>query len=302
MTSMTQMVGITGIITMTDLFFRIAERALGLAPTIQPMIAPLFAPMPYTDNEEMLDILETEEQDDQSSVTATATPTTLENNTHLEPDSQPVASSNASKEASASQRSDIPPVIPVERHVTTYPEIHQPFAQTRVSTSEQTGSAQPHHEMPVKNAIDPIDDGTHHVFLVIERAGDTQEERPGIPVLLTRVQPLPAMLPSSPFTGQKAPRSTEVVIHRQHEPCHHDARGSRDDFSRASQTEQHMGEMLPESVQAIQATPAVHVTIGRIEVRANPVSALEARPQRQHAVPKAMSLDEYLRQSEKGGL
>ena len=288
---------------MTDLFFRIAERALGLAPTIQPMIAPLFAPMSFADNEELLDILATEEQDSRRSVTSIATPTTLENNTHLEPDSQPVASSSASKEASVAHRSGIPPVTHVERHATAYPEIKQPFAQTRVSTSEQTVSAQTQYDMPVKNThIAPaMDESMHDTLPVIERSENRQAERQGTSVPLTRVHPLPSMLPSIPFTGQKAPRSMEAVIHRQHEPFHDDDRGSKDDLFHTRLAEQYTGEIIQEGVQATQAAPAIHVTIGRIEVRANPVPALEARTQRQQVAPKAMSLDEYLKQSEKGG-
>lgn len=82
---------------------------------------------------------------------------------------------------------------------------------------------------------------------------------------------------------------------------HDDARGSRDGLSRATLAEQYTGEPLPEGIQITQATPAVHVTIGRIEVRANPVSHTQVQPQHQQSVPKAMSLDEYLKQSEKGG-
>ncbi|MEO8972507.1 MAG: hypothetical protein ABI406_13010 [Ktedonobacteraceae bacterium] len=299
---MTEMSGMTGAIHMTDLFFRIAERALGLAPTIQPMIAPLFAPASYADSEEMLDILATEEQDSRHSDTSIAS-TIRESNTQLEHGIQSFASSNTSKEASVAHQSGILPVTPVERHTTAYPEIHQSFAQTRISTSEQTGSAQPHQDTPVKNThiAQAIDDSTHHVFPAIGRPENKQEERLSTSVPLTRDQPLPAILPPVSFTGQKAPRSTETVINRHHGPSHADVQESRDGLSRAKLTEQYRSEPLRESVQTTGAAPAVHVTIGRIEVRANPVPTLEARTQRRHAAPKTMSLDEYLKQSEKGG-
>lgn len=283
---------------MTDLFFRIAERALGLAPIIQPMIAPLFAPTSYADGEEMLDILATEEQDGQSSDTSIAALMILESNAHLQHDIQPIAPTIASKEAFVANRANIPPIPPVERRATAYPELQS--AQTRAFTSEQAVSAQPQYDTLVKNTqVAPaMDDSILHELPVIKRPEDNQVERRQT---LTCVQPLPVMPPSIPFTGQKAPpRSTEAVKNTKH-GLFHDAGRSRDGLSRGRLVEQYTGETLQESVQTTQAAPAVHVTIGRIEVRANPVPALEALPQRQHAVPKAMSLDEYLKQSEKGG-
>jgi hypothetical protein len=45
------------------------------------------------------------------------------------------------------------------------------------------------------------------------------------------------------------------------------------------------------------APPAVHVTIGRIEVRATPAAPpATPRPQAQAPVPAPMSLEEHLRQ------
>jgi hypothetical protein len=283
------MVGITGTIIMTDLFFRIAERALELAPTIQPMIAPLFAPMSYADGEELLDAMANEKLGSQRSDTSIA-PTIPESNTHLKHNIQPIA----------------PAIAPVERRATVnvYSEVELRATQTHVTTSGQAVPAQSRYDTPGKNTqfVTAIDGITQHELPVIVRPGDNQEERRSTPVPLTRVQPLPAMPPSIPFTGQQAPRrSTEAVMNMKRGLFHVDARGSRDGLSRATLAEQNMGETLQGGVQITQATPAVHVTIGRIEVRANPVSHTQVQLQRQQSVPKAMSLDEYLKQNEKGG-
>jgi hypothetical protein len=57
----------------------------------------------------------------------------------------------------------------------------------------------------------------------------------------------------------------------------------------------------PLSIPAAQqspSTPTIHVTIGRIEIRATPPSA---PPQRPRAAAPVMGLDEYLRQRNAGG-
>jgi hypothetical protein len=295
----------TGTITMTDLFFRIAERALEVAPTIQPMIAPLFASMSFADGEELLDVMTNEEQGSQRRDTSIA-PTTPESITHLKQNMQPIAPAIAPKEAFVSNQAGIPPIPPVERRATVnvYPEIELRATQTPVPTPEQTFSAQSRYDTPGKNTqFDTEIDGiAQHELPVIERPGDNQEERRSTPVLLTRIQPLPAIPPSIPFTGQQAPpQSAEAVMNMKRGLFLDDVRGSRDGLSRATLAEQNMNETLQGGVQITQATTAVHVTIGRIEVRANPVSPSQVQPQRQQTVPKAMSLDEYLKQSEKGG-
>jgi hypothetical protein len=302
MTCMTGMVEITRTITMTDLFFRIAERALELAPTIQPMIAPLFASTSFADGEELLDVMAIEEQGSQRRDTSIA-PTTPESITHLKHNIQPIDPAIAPQEAFVSNQAGIPPV---ERRATVngYPETELRATQTPVPTPEQAFSAQSRYDTPGKNTqfVTAIDGIMQHELPLIERPGDNQEERRSTPVPLTRVQPLPAMPPSIRFTGQKAPsQSTEAVMNMKRGLFHDDAQGSRDGLSRATLAEQNMNETLQEGVQITQTTPAVHVTIGRIEVRANPVSHTQVQPQRQQAVPKAMSLDEYLKQSEKGG-
>jgi len=50
---------------------------------------------------------------------------------------------------------------------------------------------------------------------------------------------------------------------------------------------------------APEAAPTIQVTIGRVEVRATPPPA--PAPQRPRAKPPVMSLDEYLRQRNRGG-
>src|SRR5579859_1037734 len=136
---MTRMVGTTGIITMTDLFFSIAGRALGLAPTIQPMITPLFAPMPFAavDGDELFDIMTPEELASQRSDTTNAS-TTPASNTHLPHTIQPIAPAIAPRDALVSKQASIPLLPPVEDRtaITAYPAIVRPSAQLPVSTSE----------------------------------------------------------------------------------------------------------------------------------------------------------------------
>jgi len=281
---------------MADLFFRIAQRALGLAPTIQPMIAPLFAPISYTDGEELLDIMTNEEQGSQRSDTAIAHAMS-EGDGYLERGIQPGTPANASKGAFVAHQAGIPPISPVERGATIYPEIALQSTQTPVSMPERVVSAQSRYAMPVKNVqmASTMDGRVPRALPVIERQENNQAERRSTPLPLTRVQPLPAIPLSLPFSEQHAPESTRRGA------FHDDVRGGREGLSRARLTEQYARESLLESVQTPQVIPAVHVTIGRIEVRAHPVSSTHMQPQRRQVVPKAMSLDEYLKQSEKGG-
>lgn len=58
---------------------------------------------------------------------------------------------------------------------------------------------------------------------------------------------------------------------------------------------------VPTPEAAPPPMPTVHVTIGRIEVRATPPPATTAQAQRQKPAPTVMSLDDYLHQQAKGG-
>lgn len=61
----------------------------------------------------------------------------------------------------------------------------------------------------------------------------------------------------------------------------------------------HRHEGTPAEAKASSPTPTIQVTIGRIEVRATPPST--PRPQPQRSGPPVMSLDDYLNQRAKGG-
>lgn len=65
-------------------------------------------------------------------------------------------------------------------------------------------------------------------------------------------------------------------------------------FSQTQQTQ-------PTQLETPSPEPAIQVTIGRIEVRAVTAPPTSARTQQQSDRPPAMSLDEYLRQQERGG-
>src|SRR6266536_5826625 len=60
---------------MTDFFSRLAKRALGLAATIQPMLAPLYAPEPQQVEDSILEMLADETQEVRRTLLTTSLPT-----------------------------------------------------------------------------------------------------------------------------------------------------------------------------------------------------------------------------------
>jgi hypothetical protein len=129
-------------------------------------------------------------------------------------------------------------------------------------------------------------------------------------VLLTYVPP--AQNPSYPQSAEQRllvpqGQSQQGTIHpEQTEPAFIDtasgASSSRRDISRSNPSEAMLGESRPTmpAEAALAATPTIHVTIGRIDVRAitPPAPPPQAKPGRRGP---ALSLDEYLKQGKGGG-
>lgn len=313
---------------MSDFFTRLAERTLGLAPTIQPMIPSLFAPEPDVPGDMPLEITE-----------------------------ESIATDIVSSNANSTVRAQDTTTYPVQQTSMPLPyEISQPFPaiasttasqqQSALATMGELQAAQMSDHLTTRNETSVAGTDVHRMQQTRRGAQRNQPMRPA-PVSSTQVQ-TPSFAPINAQTLGMARRTDEIpetaatfptnspadnpfthntrtthisivsstgeqqMVQAQQEMqatisygqivSHHTLVGipapnlsARADFQRVQQTQQ---------VQQMQKTspePDIRVTIGRIEVRAVTAPPKNVRPQPPADRPSAMSLDEYLRQQERGG-
>jgi hypothetical protein len=308
---------------MSDFFTRLAARTLGLAPTLQPIIAPIFAqeqPLRQTET----DLFEFFAEEEASARNGDATRHDgHERQQHSMSQSMSVPSSEqslASLPATASQddRKGHPYILradqqPVPMHKSSTPE---PFQQESIPTVTREAHIV-HEEIAVNGTIpeqkELFSSGnpgeqrlsearSAHLLPPIERQGET-----------------PAR--TADHEGIEH-RHTTVMTQQQGDKTMFRNRGvtdsmrtmpSPDNGGRASgdgrmpfvpsvvsrTTVQRKVEMPTEQKQSVQPVPTIQITIGRVEVRATPPSSVPTT-QRQTPTPAVKSLDDYLRQREEG--
>ncbi len=332
---------------MSDFFTRLAERTLGLEPTIQPIMPSLFAPESDLPGDMLLEITE-EREESQESVVADNLSRNAESPvlaqdaaTHLTYPTQPTQLTRSAS-------------MPVQY------EVSQPFPIT-------SSAAAPRHSRPalatmaeqqatrmldsltIRNETSTTGTKVQPTRRGSQRIRPVTSAVPAIPTPFTYAQ-TPSFAPTNAQTLRMAQRNDEIteptatflassVID---DPFTHDTH----DSMVSATSEQQMAEaqwttraampheqsvshhtlvgvpvsnhpsttglLQAQQMQQTQQTqltkletpspePDIQVTIGRVEVRAVTAPPTSSRTQQQSDRSPAMSLDEYLRQQERGG-
>ncbi len=278
---------------MTDFLSNLAARAINAAPVIQPRPLTVFEPWP-TDGalgaRRLPDIM----PDDASTVeTALDGTRPTREAAPAEPNpATPIMAARTMEEtsraASPSTRSDFAARAAAPRDQAALPAI-APIAERVTSPTV----AAPQLTPPIINHPDeprrPAEPTSPAERLIVERERiDREPEKPPVPVLTP--QTILIERPAAPATSPSIVQPVvERVIDRREKIAPPDR--SRDVRSASAPTT--ANETLPEP----PAPPVIHVTIGRVEVRATPTPAAPRRAA--HSTP-TLSLEDYLR-SRNGG-
>ncbi|MHB8595738.1 MAG: hypothetical protein ACYDER_02880 [Ktedonobacteraceae bacterium] len=296
---------------MSDFFTRLAERTLGLAPTIQPITPSLFAPDPDLPGDMLLEISEENEE----SIAA---------DNFISNAESPVLAQDAVAHLTYPTLLTHPASIP-EQH-----EVSQPFSTTSLATARQVDRLTTYRETLATGVkVQPTRRGSQRTQRVTP-ALSTYTQTPSFAPMNAQTlrmaqrsgeitEPTPTFLTSSatdnPFTHiahvstmqatseqqlAQVQQTTRSATPHERIVSQHTLVGvpasnplSTADFWQTKQTQQPQPEMKsPE--------PDIQVTIGRVEVRAVTAPPTSAHTHQQSDRPPAMSLDEYLRQQERG--
>ncbi len=300
---------------MSDFFTRLAERTLGLAPTIQPITPSLFAPEPDLPGDMLLEIREENEESiaaDNFISNAESPVLAQDAAAHLTYPTQPTQLTH-------------PASIPGQH------EVSQPFSTTSPATARQVDSLTTYRETLATGVkVQPTRRGSQRTQTVT-LAPSTYTQTPSFAPLNAQTlrmaqrsgeiaEPTSTFPASSaiddPFTHIAHVSTTQATSEQQLAQVQQTTRSatpderivsqhtlvgvpasnplSTADFWQTQQTQQPQPEMKsPE--------PDIQVTIGRVEVRAVTAPPTSAHTHQQSDRPPAMSLDEYLRQQERGG-
>ncbi|HEV2805954.1 MAG TPA: hypothetical protein VGW57_13610 [Chthoniobacterales bacterium] len=241
---------------MSDYLTRILERSRGLTPHLEPLIAPLHA----APEQLAVDNAESNEnvQSNWSPNGPGATEPVVENDAAPRKNLAP-ASPAASFMADEHEAGRV-------SHAASEPQRSIDSIDDKASPANST-SEQRHDK-----SLSPI----HHAE--VSRSVESQQSRkhPAEAEEPRLVSIVPAREPAAPPNGDRRPAAVEPQINEVR------VRRAAPLFSRAPSLSE-------------QAPPAIHVTIGRVEVRAvsAPVPVTKPAPS---AAPKKISLDEYLAQ------
>jgi hypothetical protein len=320
---------------MADFFTRLAERALGIALTIEPMLASMFEPEPASVEDTPLEIvLDEAEPDEQAAALQDEIPSPGD------PSSQVAVPSVRSLPQVAARPQSAGPTMSSSREPAMPPAL-SPLpphaARTRGRTLEQAAASPAHlpgSEAPfnlaradrqadatlspslprvyaTRSEFQPVQSGYRNEYI----PGKSLQRQANLPTLAEPVAgsraelparpPLPASMvaqqmvltPTMPpvKTRLHMPERTGSSLGRNSEALPRLARSS-------SRKDVARKELLFESTREPPgATSAIQVTIGRIEVRATTVPAAE--PEKKAPAPSSpvMSLDDYLQSRTKGG-
>lgn len=301
---------------MSDFFTRLAARTLGLAPTLQPVIAPIFAQeQPLQQAETGLFESFTEEETPARNGDATRHDghERQQHSMSVPSASLPVTKERASSQNDPKGHSYISRVYqqPVPMHVFS---AFEPFQKESIPIT--TPEVHVVHEENVVNGTIPEQKEPFSI-------GNTGEQRSA-----RLFPPFPPIERHSETSARDASyegiehRHTTLMTQQQGDETMFrmrevvDSMGtmpSPDNGGRASgdgrtpfvpsvisrTTAQRNGEMPAEQKQPAQPVPTIQVTIGRVEVRATLPPSVPSTP-RQTPAPAVKSLDDYLRQREEG--
>lgn len=298
---------------MSDFFTRLAERTLGLALSIQPIKPSLFAPEADYDAAALLEIAEESAIAQPFSGTwqGVETPTTHAELALTKQADQPAPSvrSLASQmpaetpingiqtqvkfsqpeQYNRSRAATSPSASPMETFSANAASTFTAAGDERKSTKQQASSrtsssalSQTLHELHVASSHSPrvAPEQQDHILERRSTSSDTNLS--------------PAALVETAITLHEQTTSRQVILGERA------IRGAQSSSSIATPPKQQEALTALSAVEAA-TEPAIQVTIGRVEVRAVTASATATRSQQQPARPPAMSLDEYLRQQERGG-
>lgn len=365
---------------MNDFFTRLAERALGLAPTLQPILAPMFVPeeaLQMSDEpfETVVAPIEVGASDDAGTRSSRPSLTImsdgsfetvvapLEENAgddvEMRSSKLPLTIPKSSSSSSSIETDDIEAQISgslqlpskreksgeqtrflgenaSEKVISTSPTISASMkteASPRRLVSEETRSPSPQARslMP-----DPAPQLTAESRFIMPEAAVRSKSITSAPTPQSAMEsgfstpkavvefksitpaPKPQLAMDSRLSTSEAPEHVRPVMpihetttptqsrHRQEaiqSPQHatNGVRMANIPLVTTKATVLHTVEQKNDVKQAEQTIPTVHVTIGRIEVRATPPAIPTVPTQRQSSGPAVKSLDDYLRQRAKGG-
>lgn len=332
---------------MSDFFTRLAERTLGLAPTIQPIMPSLFAPELDLPGDMLLEITEEREEREESVVAdnfsrnAESPVLAQDAATHLTYPTQPTPLTRSAS-------------MPVQH------EVSQPFPTTSSATAPRQSrpALATMAEQQATRMLDSLtirnETSTTGTKVQPTRRG-SQRTRPvtsAVPAITTpfAYTQTPSFAPINAQTLRMARRTDEITeptatflastviddpfTHATHvsmvsAACEQQLVQTQQTARAATPHEQSVSHHTlvgvpapnpPSTTRLLQAQqmqqtqqtqlaqletpspePDIQVTIGRVEVRAVTAPPTSARTQKQSDRPPAMSLDEYLRQQERGG-
>ena len=309
---------------MTDFLTRLAQRVLGLAPTVQPLVASLFEPtQAVATNTFSFDIEQEYAAENQGGQrpsfsgmeAGSAPPSSYGRDGSRSPASQEqrLAAMQAeqartnlyarysqaaslrvtagSQEASATQSASSPGLFEGGVHgsirrTSAMGTQSEYYAMRSPTAQEQDGNASTDRLSLHAGQQNIAARGNHSNS--IQSNGETQFSAPQLTVFAS------TETPSSMLTTPMQPRVLHpLVTARDKTPV-----GAQ--FIAPSRLDAPPLTHLMHQSDVVPQSPTIQVTIGRIEVRATPPPPT-ARPQQQHPTSSRMSLDEYLKQRSRGG-
>lgn len=306
---------------MPDFFTRLAERTLGLANTIQPVLPSLFAP-----GTPMIDVGGETEQDltierpsQPGQPHRTDSPESRSTDEHAEQQRTPAHQQHDRQRAPRSvvTQPDEPPVPTIERDQPRLDPAPDPGQESAAPPAErQAESAQPivHRPAPATRSdsqrFEPTIRRAERPRLVHETEATSSvrssEQRPTIERQTVFTEQASQALPTSKRDNPTSQgRATLLPLTDERRESHSQLRDSTSSAERPElvlrEQNSQRAASTPRTLEpaAAQAGPQIQVSIGRIEVRAvTPPPAPVSRPT--PASAPRMSLDDYLR-SQKGG-
>lgn len=320
---------------MSDFFTRLATRALGLAPTLQPLIAPIFAQEQslwqtdigllesLTEEETLLRAGDVTRQDGRGRQRHSASPSiSIPSSEHSSASLPFIEAPNERGQENGHQ--DERPAPSSILSANQQPASMLGFSESEAFQEQSTPSAAReapvvHEEMTgstlIQSQKEPLNTGGTDERHFPER----RTARP-LPLIKRNnvIAEVDMQSTSTLATASAAPTSVmqqdnESPVHKHTVADGMETRALPDKGRRASGDGrttfappvinripvQRNAGMAREQKQPVQQVPSIQVTIGRVEVRATPPPAPPA-PARQAPTPTVRSLDDYLRQREEG--
>ena len=307
---------------MTDFLTRLAQRVLGLAPTVQPIVASVFEPAQaaasntFSFDIEQEYVAENEEGRPSSRGTEAGSPPP----SSYGPDKSRLPTSQEQRPATiqAGQARTNPrdtrysQVAPLRTapgsqealttHNTLSPGLSEDEVPGNVQRTSAVGTQNKYYAMRSPTAQELGNASVDRLSLLagqnieekraggnhsnpVQSNGETQFSTPHVAVFASTETP-----PSTPTTLVQ-PRVLHPLV---------TARGKTPVGAQFIAPSRLDAPPLTHQPDTIPGSPTIQVTIGRIEVRATPPPPT-ARYQQQHTTSSTMSLDEYLKQRSRGG-